>query len=117
MGYALTTAWDEGDGRIAAATAGGDPADPCHDDDSKPHSVSAQQGAVGGSQVRALQVRLVSGLGPRLALNLYPQAVSCIATFSMPADSASTLTLRRRLLCSATHCLLHVDTWQNTPTA
>jgi len=59
VGYALTTAWDEGEGCVAAAAAGPDPADPCHDDDSRPHSMAAvQQQAAGPRRVRALQVRL-----------------------------------------------------------
>lgn len=63
MGYALTTAWDEGDGCVAAAAAAGpDSADPAHDDDSAPHSSSAQQQA-GSSKVRALQVSLSGCLG------------------------------------------------------
>jgi hypothetical protein len=56
VGYALTTAWDEGDGCVAAAAtaAGADAADPGHDDDSRPHSTTAT--AAADSKVRALQV-------------------------------------------------------------
>lgn len=61
VGYALTTAWDEGDGVVAAAAAAGpDPADPCHDDDSRPHSSAAAAAADG--KIRALQVS-VAGCG------------------------------------------------------
>lgn len=72
MGYALTTAWDEGQGCVAAAAAGADSADPAHDDDSRPHSSTAQQAAQGTSSVRALQVcvwrgKLCSGDSPGVA--------------------------------------------------
>jgi hypothetical protein len=60
VGYALTTAWDEGNGRVAAATTGPAAADPSQERGAAPQAAAD---AADAANVRALQVGGMAGLG------------------------------------------------------